>query len=338
VASGRRDIFNLYHCAVGHSPDGGRLKKASPDEVSMSTAEKAGSSGGVVPLLITSSVLAVAAAAGWIAWENYMETPWTRDGTVRAYVVTMAPEVSGRIVELPIADNQFVHKSDLLMVIEPTDYRIAVSRAEAAVVQTQINARNAEREAERRQRLVTIDAVAVEQAQTFQSTAIAARAQYDQAVANLNQARVNLERTQIRSPVNGWVTNLLAQREDFATVGQKLVSLVDADSFWVDAYFEETLLHSIQSGDRAKVKLMGFRHIVIGHVGSMARAINVPNAQPNDQGLATTNPIFTWVRLAQRIPVRIQIDQVPEDVHLVAGLTATVEIETASSQAPARKP
>ena len=146
-------------------------------------------------------------------------------------------------------------------------------------------------------------------------------------MANLDQARVNLARTQIRSPVNGWVTNLLAQREDFASVGQKLISLVDADSFWVDAYFEETLLHSIRSGDRAKVKLMGYRHIVIGHVGSIARAINVPNAQPNDQGVATTNPIFTWVRLAQRVPVRIHIDQVPEDVHLVAGMTATVEIE-----------
>jgi RND family efflux transporter MFP subunit len=284
---------------------------------------------GVVPLLITLSVLTLAAGLGWIAWEIYVETPWTRDGTVRAYVVTMAPEVSGRIVELPIVDNQFVHKGDLLMVIEPTDYKIAVSRAEAAVVQTQISARNAEREAKRRQHLVVIDAVAVEQAQTFQSTAIASRAQYDQAVANLDQARVNLARTQIRSPVNGWVTNLLAQREDFASVGQKLISLVDADSFWVDAYFEETLLHSIHSGDRAKVRLMGYRHIVIGHVASIARAINVPNAQPNDQGVATTNPIFTWVRLAQRIPVRIHIDQVPGDVHLAAGMTATVEIENA---------
>ena len=303
---------------------------AAPTPREPADSRKSGPSAGVVPLLITLSVLTLAAGLGWIAWEVYVETPWTRDGTVRAYVVTMAPEISGRIVALPIADNQFVHKGDLLMMIDPTDYKIAVSRAEAAVVQTQINARNAEREAKRREHLVAIDAVAVEQAQSFQSAAIASRAQYDQAVANLDQARVNLARTQIRSPVNGWVTNLLAQREDFASVGQKLISLVDADSFWVDAYFEETLLHSFQYGDRAKVRLMGYRHIVIGHVGSVARAINVPNAQPNDQGVATTNPIFTWVRLAQRIPVRIQIDQVPEDVHLVAGMTATVEIETRS--------
>src|SRR3984893_4894354 len=122
----------------------------------------------VVPALVTLVTMALAAGFGWAMWDAYMGAPWTRDGTVRAYVVTMAPEVSGRIVELPVVDNQFVHKGDLLMVIEPTDYRIAVSRAEAAVVQTQINARNAEREAKRREHLVVIDAVAVEQAQTFQ--------------------------------------------------------------------------------------------------------------------------------------------------------------------------
>lgn len=303
------------------------VTKSAPALPEPAGPEKISPSARVVPLLVTLSVVALAVGLGWIAWETYVGTPWTRDGTVRAYVVTMAPEVSGRIVELPVVDNQFVHKGDLLMVIEPTDYRIAVSRAEAAVVQTQINARNAEREAKRRERLVVIDAVAVEQAQSFQSTAVAARAQYNQAMANLDQARVNLARTLIRSPVNGWVTNLLVQREDFATVGQKEISLVDADSFWVDAYFEETHLHSIHYGDIAKVKLMGYSQIVIGHVASIARAINVPNAQPNDQGVATTNPIFTWVRLAQRIPVRIHIDRVPEDVHLAAGMTATVEIE-----------
>jgi multidrug resistance efflux pump len=295
---------------------------------------KTGPPAALFRVLITLSVLSAAAVLAWIAWETYVGTPWTRDGTVRAYVVTMAPEVSGRIVELPVRDNQLVHKGDLLMEIDPTDYRIAVSRNEAAVVQTRINARNAESEAKRREHLVVIDAVAVEQAQSFESTAIATRAQYNQAVANLNQARVNLARTQIRSPVNGWVTNLLAQRDDYATVGQKVISLVNADSFWVDAYFEETHLHSIHYGDRVKVKLMGYRHIVIGHVASISRAINVPNAQPNDQGVATTNPIFTWVRLAQRIPVRIQIDQVPEDVHLVAGMTATVEIERQSQARP----
>ena len=280
----------------------------------------------ILPLLITLVALAVAGVLGWAMWDAYMGAPWTRDGTVRAYVVTMAPQVAGQIVQLPVADNQFVHKGDLLMVIDPTNYKIAVSLAEAAVQQAQANAQNVEREAKRRQELTTL-AVTVEEKQTYASNALASEAQLQQAQANLDQARVNLERTQIRSPVNGWVTNLLAQLGDDANVGQNEISVVDADSFWVDGYFEETNLEPIQVGDPASVKLMGYSQIVRGHVGSIARGINVANAQPNGQGLANVNPIFTWVRLAQRIPVRIHIDQVPEGVVLAAGMTATVQID-----------
>ncbi len=280
----------------------------------------------ILPLIVTVIAVAVAAVLATAMWNAYMGAPWTRDGTVRAYVVTMAPEVSGRIVELPVADNQFVHQGDLLMVIDPTNYRIAVSLAEAAVQQAQVNMQNAGREAKRRQQLSDI-AVSVEQRQTYTTQALADQAQYQQAVANLDQARVNLERTEIRAPVTGWVTNLLAQRGDFATVGQNLISLTDAGSFWVDGYFEETNLGPIRIGDPAEVKLMGYRPIVQGHVESIARAINVANAQPNGQGVANVNPIFTWVRLAQRVPVRIRIDRVPEGVVLVAGTTATVQID-----------
>jgi len=280
----------------------------------------------ILPFVITLATIAVAGALGWAMWNAYMGAPWTRDGTVRAYVVTMAVEVSGYIVELPVADNQFVHKGDLLMVIDPTNYKIAVSLAEAAVQQAQANAQNAEREAKRRQELSNL-AATVEEKQTYASTAVASQAQLQQAQANLAQARVNLERTEIRSPVNGWVTNLLAQLGDYANVGQNEISVVDADSFWVDGYFEETNLEPIQVGDPASIKLMGYSQIVRGHVGSIARGINVANAQPNGQGLANVNPIFTWVRLAQRIPVRIHIDQVPEGVVLATGMTATVQID-----------
>jgi multidrug resistance efflux pump len=279
----------------------------------------------ISPLVITLAALAVAGALGWAMWEAYMGAPWTRDGTVRAYVVTMAPQVAGQIVELPVKDNQFVHKGDLLMVIDPTNYKIAVSLSEAAVQQAQVNAQNIEREAQRRQKLSNL-AETVEDRQTYAANAIAAQAQTQQAQANLDQARVNLERTEIRSPVNGYVTNLLAQLGDYANVGQNEISLVDADSFWIDGYFEETNLEPIQVGDPASIKLMGYHQIVRGHVDSIARGINVPNAQPNAAGLAQVNPIFTWVRLAQRIPVRIHIDQVPEGVVLSTGMTATVQI------------
>lgn len=263
-----------------------------------------------------------------------MGSPWTRDGTVLVYVVTMAPEVAGRIVELPVADNQFVHKGDLLMTIDPRNYKIAVSLAEAAVQQAEANAQNAQREAKRRQELTSLS-VTVEEQQTYTSTALAAEAQHQQAQANLDQARVNLERTQIRSPVNGYVTNLLAQLGDYANVGQNEISIVDSDSFWVDGYFEETSLSSIHEGDPAKIKLMGYSQILHGHVGSIARGISIPNVQPDRYGLASVNPIFTWVRLAQRVPVRISIDDVPKAVRLVAGMTATVEIDP--QQRPSKK-
>jgi multidrug resistance efflux pump len=279
-----------------------------------------------VPLLITLATTVLAVVLGWAMWEAYMSAPWTRDSTVRTYVVTMAPEVAGRIVELPVADNQLVHKGDLLLVIDPTNFKIALQLADAAVVQAQATAQNAQREAERRRKLDDLS-VSVEQKQDFNANAVAAQAQYQQAVANRDQAKVNLERTQIRSPVNGWVTNLLAQLGDYATVGRNEISIVDADSFWVDAYFEETQLAFMHEGDPAEIKLMSYRQIVRGKVGSVARGINVSNAQPNQQGLATVNPIFTWVRLAQRVPVHIGIDQVPDGVRLVAGMTATVQID-----------
>jgi multidrug resistance efflux pump len=277
-------------------------------------------------VLITLGIVGVAALLGWAGWRAYMATPWTRDGAVRAYVVTIAPEVAGRIVQLPLADNQIVHKGDLLMVIDPSDYAIAVDLAEAAVSQARANADNAQRESHRRAELTSLE-TSEEEKQTYASNAQVAEATYQQAVAKLAQARVNLQRTNIHSPVNGYVTNLLARLGDYANVGQSRVSLVDADSFWVDGYFEETNLEAIQLCDPANIKLMGYRQVVHGHVDSIARGINVANAQADQTGLASVNPIFTWVRLAQRVPVRIHIDQVPNGVQLIQGMTATVEVQ-----------
>jgi multidrug resistance efflux pump len=341
------------------------------------------------PFSITLAAVALAGLLGWAMWGVYMEGPWTRDATVRAYVVTMAPEVAGRIVELHVADNKYVRKGDLLLVIDPTNFRIAVSQAEAAVQQAQANVQNidaqmnvqqaqidashaqlqlgraalvfAQQQADRYQKLAKDGWGTIQNAQQFTSQLhqqeatvqssqqnlnqtlrqvetlkaqrLSAEAGLAQAKAQLNQAQVNLERTRILSPVDGYVTNLLAQLGDYVNVGVNTISLVDADSFWVDGYFEETTLAPIRVGDSAQIKLMGHGQIVRGHVDSIARAINVANAQPNSQGVANVNPIFTWVRLAQRIPVRIHIDEVPPGVILAAGMTATVEINDRSRSA-----
>jgi multidrug resistance efflux pump len=340
------------------------------------------------PFLITLATVALAGLLGWTMWGVYMRAPWTRDGTVRAYVVTMAPEVAGRIVELHVVDNKYVRKGDLLLVIDPTNFTIAVSQSEAAVQQAQANVQGidaqmnvqqaqinaseaqlrlgraalvfAQQQAERYQKLAKDGYGTLQNAQQFTSQLrqqeasvqsaqdtlnqtlrqvetlkaqhLSAEAGLAQAKAQLNQARVNLERTRILSPVDGYVTNLLAQLGDYVNVGMNTISLVDANSFWVDGYFEETNLAPIRVGDPAQIKLMGYDQIVHGHVDSVARAINVANAQPNSQGVATVNPIFTWIRLAQRIPVRIHIDEVPPNTVLSAGMTATVEIHNRGSQ------
>jgi multidrug resistance efflux pump len=336
-----------------------------------------------IPFLITLAAVALAGLLGWAMWGVYMGAPWTRDGTVRADVVTIAPEVAGRIVERPVVDNKYIHKGDLLMVIDPTDYRIADDLAEAAVQQAEASAQNvdaqldvqqaqrsanqalldqaqaalvfAKQQAERYETLAKQGSGSVQNAQqytsqlnqreaevqtaqekltlserqfeTLKAQRASAEASLTQAKAQLRKAQVNLERTRILSPVNGYVTNLLAQLGDYVNVGVNTVSVVNADSFWVDGYFEETKLASIRVGDPARIKLMGYSQIIPGHVDSIARAIAVSNAQPNNQGVATVNPIFTWVRLAQRIPVRIHIDEVPPGVILSAGMTATVEID-----------
>ncbi len=279
-----------------------------------------------VPVLVTLIGVVLAGIALWAMWQAYMAAPWTRDGRVRAYVVTITPEVSGRIVQLPITDNQLVHKGDLLIAIDPSDYAIAVDEAEAEAGRASATAENAQREAERRAHLTTLE-TSVEEQQTFRSNAAAASAAQRQAVAVLARARVNLERTTIRSPVDGYVTNLLVQLGDYASAGQSAISVVDANSYWVDGYFEETALGAISPGDRMKIWLMGHSALLQGHVASMARAITVANATPGQSGLAEVNPIFTWVRLAQRVPVRIEVDHVPDGVQLVAGQTASVQIE-----------
>jgi RND family efflux transporter MFP subunit len=247
--------------------------------------------------------------------------------TVRVYVVTMAPEVAGRIVEMPVADNQFVHKGDELFEIDPADYRIALKQAEAQEHRDAAAVDYARANEGRKSSLASQGWASTDVYQRTKSTLGQEEATVDLDTAASAKAQLNLERTVIRSPVDGYVTNLQARLGDYANVGQKIISVVDADSFWVDGYFEETSLEEIHQGDPATIKLMGYSQVVRGHVGSVASGINVPNAQPDQAGLASVNPIFTWVRLAQCAPVHIHIDQAPKSVRLVAGMTATIQID-----------
>ncbi|CAO4147936.1 HlyD family secretion protein [Methylorubrum aminovorans] len=269
----------------------------------------------------------------WLAWRYYYDTPWTRDGSVRVYTAQVASEVSGMVTSVSVADNQAVRKGDVLFRIDDRGYRIAVQRAQAALERAQAQLTNTRAEADRRNELSDL-AVSAEVRQSYESSAQAAQGVYDATVADLANARLNLERTQVRSPVTGYVTNLLLQTGTYANIGQSVMTLVDSESFWVTGYFEETQLRRIQVSDPADIWLMGYPDLVIeGRVESIGRGIMDPNSAPGVAGLPSVNPVFTWVRLAQRIPVRIQFKQLPGDVHLAAGMTATVHIRDRSAAA-----
>jgi RND family efflux transporter MFP subunit len=256
-----------------------------------------------------------------------MVPPWTRDATVRAYVVAITPQVSGLVTNLAVHADQLVRKGDLLMQIDPVDYALSVTSAEAAVEGAQADLLNRQAEAKRRAQLTTLS-TSVEEQERFSSQAKAAAAAYKTDLANLARARVALDRTRIVAPVDGRITNLQIQAGDYATAGQRGLTLLDTGSFWVDGYFEEDQLGRIHVGDEALVTLMGFRQPLEGHVASVASGVEVANAESGPTGLAAVNPVYTWIRLAQRVPVRIEIDHVPSGVTLVAGQTATVQIKS----------
>jgi multidrug resistance efflux pump len=284
-----------------------------------------GVAGRAVRISVTALLLICALLALVAIWDHYLTAPWTRDGQVQVNVVSLAPQVSGQVTALHVIDNQQIHRGDVLYEIEPIDYQIAESVAQATTDGKAADL--ALRQSETKRRLALTDlSTSREEVQTYQSNAAVAAAAYALSLAQLNQAKIDLQRTKVLSPVNGYATNLQLRIGDYATKGVRNISLIDSDSFYVAGYFEETKLQGIHIGDKAIVALMGYKRPVIGHVESIARGINSPNADPGSLGLASVSPVFTWVRLAQRIPVRIHIDEVPPGLVLSAGMTATITV------------
>ncbi|TXN00429.1 HlyD family secretion protein [Methylobacterium sp. WL64] len=276
-------------------------------------------------LLHPALTLAVAAATVLLLaalWRTYMLAPWTRDGRVSAEVVRVTPEISGTVVDVRAVDNQFVHRGDILYVIDPHRFRLALDSAQAVVLARREDAALKTAAAHRRNQL-SPGMVASEAVEQANGMAAIARADHDAAA---QVAEVNLDRTTIRAPVDGYVTNLRLRPGDYPTAGATRVSVIDAEGFWITAYFEETKLSRITIGARAEIRLMGFEPPISGHVDSIGHGIADANESRDHLGLPTVNPVFTWVRLAQRIPVRIHIDAVPPGVTLAAGMTCSVAV------------
>ena len=275
---------------------------------------------------ITLAMVAVAIFAGSWIWQHYMYSPWTRDARVRAEVVTIAPDVSGWVVELKVRDNQQVKAGDLLMSIDRDRYQAAVEKARAVVDIRRQQLSLREHEASRRSRLGA-QAISAELLENAQINAEMARGEYREAQADLRVAELNLARSEVRAPRDGQITNLVLAQGNYVNAGQAVMALVDTNSFYVQAYFEETKLPRIQVGAPVEVWLMGGDQQIRGEVESISRGITDRNVSPDGQLLADVEPTFNWVRLAQRIPVRIKIDQVPEGMLLSAGMTASVRVE-----------
>ncbi|SOE67361.1 RND family efflux transporter, MFP subunit [Burkholderia sp. D7] len=275
-------------------------------------------------IFMTALIFCAAILIGRVLWVHYMDQPWTRDGRVRADVINVAPDVSGAVVTMPVADNQFVHKGDLLMEIDPSHYKIAVEQAQATVAARQADLRMRRDDAARRADLDN-EVVSKESRDNANQTASGAAANLQQAQAALDAAELNLARTKVFAPVDGYVTNLNVHRGDYATTGSAKLAIVDSHSFWVYGYFEETKLPRVRIGDKAEMQLMS-GGVLKGHVQSISRGIYDRDNPQSRELLADVNPTFNWVRLAQRVPVRIHIDEVPADVILAAGTTCTVVV------------
>jgi len=282
-------------------------------------------------LSITLLLAAAALYAGHAGWNHYMEAPWTRDARVRADVVTIGADVAGVVTAVRVRDNQFVRKGEVLFVVDDARYASALATADAALAAQEVERTRRGSEAKRRAALDD-DVIPAEHRESAIYAADAAAAQYRGALAARRLARLNLARTVVRAPVAGYVTNLHVRPGDFAAVGAPKLALIDSASYYVMGYFEETRLPLLKPGAAVDVQLMD-GVALRGHIDSIARGITDRDAATGRELLADVNPTFNWVRLAQRIPVRIALDSIPPGVPLVAGTTCTVTI----TQPPPKK-
>jgi RND family efflux transporter MFP subunit len=273
------------------------------------------------------TVIAVAAAA-WVGvylWGYYMKAPWTRDGHVRADIVQIAPDVSGFVTDVPVRDNQAVKRGDVIFRIDRERFSLALQQADAVVAGrlATLNEANADL---KRYHALTTDAVSQQKQEQVLATQQLAKANYDQALADQAVAKLNLDRSEVRAPVNGTITNMDLRPGVYVGAGKGVMALVDNDTLHVEGYFEETKLARIKIGAPARVRLMGDSRQLTGHVESIAAGIEDRDRGQGASLLANVNPTFNWVRLAQRVPVRIALDDASKQAELVAGRSATVEV------------
>jgi multidrug resistance efflux pump len=281
----------------------------------------------IVRVLLTLIFLAVAGFLGYDMANYYLYSPWTRDARVRANVATVAPDISGWVDDIRVRDNQFVHKGDVLFVIDQERFRLALADAEATLAARHAQYLMLLEQYERRSKLTPGYSVTVETLDNARRQSETAAANYQQAIASRDTAALNLKRTEVRASVNGFITNLNLAKGTYASQGKPVMALIDSDSYRIGAYFEETKIPHIKPGASAEIYLMDGSPALQGTVSGISMGITDQDNKDGPELLSSVNPSFTWVRLAQRIPVRIHITHVPPGVLISAGMTCTVVIK-----------
>ncbi|MCK5383632.1 MAG: HlyD family secretion protein [Gammaproteobacteria bacterium] len=287
--------------------------------------------GGFMRYLITLGAVVIAGLVLAGMFREYLFQPWTRDGHVRAQIIKITPRVSGPIVDLPVHDNQLVAKGDLLFRIDQRTYKLAIEQAEAKLKQAQASELVKLDQAKRGRDLHSKDKGAIsEQALVRkENDLLVAQADVDVANANLHAAKLDLEFTEVRAPVDGYVTNLLLRYGSQTVANQPALALIDINSFWVHGYFKETQIENIRPDNKVVIKLMTWPDVPLeGVVENLGWGIAQQDGAPAADLLPAINPSFDWIRLAQRIPVRIRLTRVPEEVELRVGTTASVFVMT----------
>jgi len=279
---------------------------------------------------LTIGAVALAAVLALQLWHRYERTPWTRDGHVRADIIRVSTDVGGLVTQVMVQDNQTVTPGQLLIVLDRPRIDATIERADAAIAQARAELEQARRESRRDRALG--DLVAAEAREQNAAKVSTLEAALKSALAARNVADVDRHRTEIRATVGGTITNLDIHPGDYLAAGAQAMALVDTASLRIEGYFEETKLHRVAVGDRARVRLMGDDKDITGRVESIAAAIADDQRGEAQNLLPKVTPNFSWVRLAQRIPVRIRIDRVPPGTRLIAGRTATVEIVPANAK------
>ncbi|QUX91049.1 HlyD family secretion protein [Marinomonas sp. A3A] len=277
-------------------------------------------------ILVTVLVVVAAIFAGRWVWNDYMHSPWTRDGRIRADIVTVAPDVSGWVTNLNITNDQAVKEGDLLFSVDQQRYQAALSQSKANTENALYSWQLAKHKYERRTALLSQKAISAEDLESSRISTEIAKANYDLAVAQQATAQLNLDRTQVRAPVSGHIINLNLRQGNYVGQGSAVFAIVRSDSFYVTGYFEETKIPLVHLNQEAKITLLSGGKPLTGHVVSVGKAIANTNTQSNGQLLPQIQQTFNWVRLSQRIPVDIKLDPLAEETLLSAGMTATIHL------------